>query len=345
MKLHSLILGTALLWATSVCAQDNNRNIVNNLSIDGRVAYEYQGWDGMTSNTNTGFKGQYLYLSASGNFSDNVTFDYRQRLDQIGSVPFFDATELLNISWAATRKLHISGGKQHVAIGGFEYNTAPIDLYYNSEFWNQFSRYELGVSIDYDISRHDNIRLQVNNSSFRKFSDNHTYGGNLLWTGKHGFYESSWSVNMTQYKKGEGEKKEWMNYIALGNRFNFCRSAYLSIDVINRTTIDDMKFAKNYSIMSELSVKPTNSVRVFAKYTRDCNEDTYEDLCITPGTELNIASGGIEYEPLKHQRGDLRLFLGGMYSWGKNTDIDYAKTFEKEFRVEAGIKFNFNVIK
>lgn len=344
MTRYNLVLSALLLLATSASAQDARKNVVRQMSIDGRVAYEYQGWDGMTSNTNTGFKGQYLYLRMNGNIADNVTYDYRQRLDQIGSVPFFDATEVLDVTWHARKWLHLSMGKQLVALGGFEYNTLPIDLYYNSEIWSQFAPYQLGVSVGFDIGRRDNIRLQVNNSSFRYTSDNHTYGGNILWTGRHGFYDALWSASMIQYKEGEGTQKKWMNYVVIGNRFNFCPEVCLSVDVMHRTDIDNIQFSKDYSVMSELSVKPSRDWRVFAKYTRDHNAGVGEDKLVSEGTSLNIGSGGVEFHPLKHNLGDLRIFASGMYAWGDNGNIDNARTFDKEFRVEAGIKFSIDVL-
>lgn len=346
MKKIALVLVSALITASAAFAQDiQKQNIVDHMSVDGRFGYEYQGWDGMVSNDNTGFKGKYLYLMMAGQISDNINYTYRQRLDQIGSVPFFDATEILNLTWSATKNLHISAGKQLVALGGFEYNTAPINLYYNSQFWCTFAPYQLGLSVDYNITKNDNLLLQVNNSSFRYTSNNNTYGLNLMWTGHHGFYDAYWSVNMTQYRTNVSADKQWMNFIVLGNRFNFMPSMYLSVDFVNRTSTDDFKVANDYSVSSELSVKPVRGVRAFAKYTRDFNKDYAEDLCIPTGTDINTASVGLEYEPQKSKIGDFRLYATGMYSWGDNQkNFEDAVYNEKETRIEAGIKFSLDVL-
>lgn len=334
----------AICSAMTVNAENaGNGGLVNMLSVDGRVVYNYQ-YDKTVgvSNDNTGFKGQHIYLLMAGNISDNVSYFYRQRFDNIGgSTEFLDATEILNLTWKANDWLSVSGGKQVVALGGFEYNTAPIDLYYKSAFWWAFSPYEMGVSVAANVSKNDNIMVQLNNSSFRYVSGGNTYAANLMWTGKHGFYESMWSANMTQYKVDKD--KRWMNFIILGNRFHLGSMVDFDVDLVNRTTTKDFKFAKDYSVMSKVTVRPVDGLTVHAKFTRDFNDaedGVAEDFAIAAGTEINTVSGGIEYEAVKKNPGACRLFVTGAYSWfPKEVEL-----YNSQTQVEAGVKFSLDIL-
>ena len=347
-KITSTLTALMLLLSLTASAQSENKQIVNTLAVEGRIGYNYSYFnnsEGGISNDATGFRGDYVYLMMGGNISKNVSYFYRQRLDKVGSLPFFDATEILNLTWNATDRLHIAGGKQVVALGSFEYNTAPIDLYSKSEFWWTYSPYELGVSVDYDITKNDNLLLQLNNSSFRYTSGNNTYGVNLLWTGKHGFYESLWSVNMTQYKVSENSdtKSYWANYIILGNKFNFTDDMSLSVDLVNRATTNDYKFFNDYSVMAEFSARPVKQLRCFAKYTRDYNKDNTHDLAVVAGKEINQGSLGVEYEPLKDN--SLRLFATGAYTWGDATGTSRGTIEGDQILAEVGVKFTLDALK
>lgn len=342
MKKAIFSIALAVLFPFTSLAQNDNSPAIEEMSIKGRVGYEYQGWEGMTSNDRTGFKGQYVYFSTSGRLGKTLSFEYRQRLDNIGSnVSFFDAAELLSVRWDVVPFLHLSTGKQLVALGGFENNTPTIDMYYGTEFWNQFNNYQYGASVEIDLGKHDNIILQGCNSPLRKAGTNHLYSGNLMWKGHHGFYSSYWSFNMHQYKY-DGEKK-WMNYVALGNRFNIGSFAYIDIDAMHRTNIDDIKYLKDYTVSAEVSVRPIKQLRAYAKITRDCNEEVKEDMIVTPGTVIKTVSGGLEYHSPLHRAGDVTAFVNGMYSWGDNTNAT-GSVFEKELRVEAGVKIDVDIL-
>lgn len=316
---------------------------IEKMSVDGRFGYDYYVWDGMTSNDNTGFKGKYLSFSLSGHIVDNLSYEYRQRLDNIGTEKFFDATELLNIKWGITKAIHLTAGKQLVAMGGFDYNTEPIDRYFTTEFLNQFSPYQFGVAFDFNLGKRDNIMIQGTNTPLKYTTSNHLYAGSLKWTGRHGFYTALWSVNMSQFKLPITSEKKWMNYVALGNKFNITPGIYIYVDAMNRMMIDDMKFLDDYSVSAELSAELGKGIRIHGKYTRDVNIDTKMDACVVYDTKLSTAFGGIEYKPLKHDAGDLTIFANGLYSWGENDNAD-GFTFEKEIRIEAGVKLHLDII-
>jgi len=332
-----------LTCGTMVChaqeAEDAATPRLTQFSLETRLGYEYDNVDGSVVDNNTGFKGQFLNLRIDGEIVKGLSFSYRQRLNKNTNATFFDATDWLHLDWKATDKLTLSGGKQVVAIGGYEYDKAPIDLYYCSEFWNNIPCYQIGVSAAYNVSAKDQVMLQISNSPFRNWAGNNTYAFNLAWYGNHGVWENIWSTNLMQYGNGK-----WINYIALGNRFNITDGLHLDVDFMNRAADHQGFLFKDCSVMTELSYQPTESLRCFGKYTYDHNHSgTGADLLILDGTKINLATAGVEYCPLKNYRNGLRLFAAGGYSWGDNSNTDGTMK-DKQLRLEAGVKFKLDVL-
>lgn len=334
------------LWAVlmftlglPIFAQDEDGLKVDDFYFETRMAYEAESLDGTMVDERSGFKGQYINMRLDGQITKGLTYSYRQRLNRHNNQTFFDATDWIHLDWKATDQLSLSAGKQVVGIGGYEYDRAPIDLYYNSEFWGNIPCYQLGMSAAYDVKPEDKILLQVCNSPFRGVAGNNTYAVNLMWYATHGIWQPIWSVNMMQYKR-DG----WINYIALGNKFTFNRNLSLELDLMNRASSHQTFLFKDCSLMSELSYSPSEAMRCFVKYTYDVNHSgTNADLTVLDGTEMNLVSAGFEGCPLKNYKKYLRLFAVAGYSWGTNANAD-AYNSDKQLRVQAGLKFRLDVL-
>lgn len=326
--------------ATKAQEAESNGPKINQFYVETRFGYEGMNIDGDAINDATGFKGQYLNFRIDGQIVNGLTYSYRQRLNKNTNATFFDATDWIHLDWQATKRWGISAGKQVVGIGGYEYDRAPIDLYYCSEFWNNIPCYQFGLSTNYKASDKDLLQLQLCNSPFRSWAGNNTYAFNLQWYGTHGWYESMWSVNMLEYARGK-----WINYIALGNRFNFNDKIHLDVDVMNRASSGQSFLFKDFSVMTELSAQVHDAVRVFGKYTYDQNKSgTDADLLVLDGTQLNLVSLGLEAAPVKNHRDMVRIFAAGAYSWGDNTNPEGTMQ-DKQLRLEAGIKFKADLLK
>lgn len=329
-----LFIAVLLCAVYGAKAQDKGNGFaISQLFVETRMGFQSEWNDGEMNDGATGFKGRYLNFRIDGQIVDGLTFSYRQRLNKNSDATFFDATDWIHVDWKATDRLSLGAGKQVVAIGGYEYDRAPIDLYNCSEFWNNIPCYQLGVSGSYNVSANDQLLLQFCNSPFRYWAGNNTYAVNLMWYGSHGFWETMWSVNMLQYTKND-----WINYIALGNRFNLTKGVHLDVDVMNRAAGDQKFLFDDWSLMTELSVQPSEAVRVFGKYTHDENKSgTDADLLVVDGTNLNMVSAGVEFAPLKKHRDAVRLFATGSYSWGDNANPE-GTMLDKQTKLEVGMK-------
>ena len=331
--MKKIIVSILLLAVGQMAFAGENGPAITQLFGEARVAFQQEFIAGETMNDASGFRGKYINFRIDGRIIKSLTFSYRQRFNKISDTNFFDATDWLHVDWAATDKLSIGGGKQVVAIGGYEYDAAPIDLYSCSEFWNNIPCYQLGVSVSYKVSPADQLLLQVCNSPFRGWAGNNTYAVNLMWYGGHGFWETMYSVNMMQYTRSS-----WLNYIALGNRFNIAKGVHLDLDIMNRATGGHKFFFKDWSLMTEFSVQPCEAVRCFAKYTHDENKSgCADDYLLHYGTAMNMAAIGVEVSPLKKFRHALRLYATGSYSWGRNGNNE-GTLQDKQTKIEIGMK-------
>jgi hypothetical protein len=336
MKKHFLSVLLALM-TFSVYAQNNE---LLTLRIEARLDYMQEYVDGNKINNNSGFKGKYLNIRMDGNLAEGLSYSYRQRLNKPNvNATFFDATDWLTLTYKFNN-WSVSAGKQVVAIGGYEYDKAPIDLYFCSEYWNNIACYQMGVSGSYTTTAgKDQILFQFCESPFRKnpsnLSNKEMFAYNLMWYGNHGFFSSMYSINFMEYLPGK-----YINYIALGNRFTFGKFA-LELDIMNRAMSGSDFLFNDYSIMGELSWNPIDRLNVFVRASYDRNKTVTGDLCVAPGTDLVRAGAGVEFFPLKNYK-NLRLHLNCCYTDGDSPSTTVLRP--EQTIVDAGLTWYMNLL-
>lgn len=335
-------LTLVLLSSVSIHGQHPETEIdglgVKELYVETRFGFEGKRLDGTPIHDNTGFRGQYLNLRLEGQITHGLTYSYRQRLNKLSGKSFFDATDWIHLDWQMDSRWAFSAGKQVVAIGGYEYDRAPIDLYYCSEFWNHIPCYQLGVSASCQVAPADRMLLQLVNSPLRSWAGGNTYGVNLMWYGKHAWWETMWSFNMMEHQRGR-----WINYLALGNRFWMGERLHLDVDWMNRAS-SHQDLLSDFSVMSELSLQAHATTRCFLGYTYDQNKSgTDADMIVQDGTRLNRASAGVEVSPLRRYPQCLRAFAVMSYSWGTNTNPQ-GVTQDRQLLGQVGIKFKLDIL-
>ena len=175
---HTVLTLLLVIFTVAANAQDSG---LLTLRLETRVDYLQEYIQDTKINTNSGFKGKYLNIRMDGTITDGLTYSYRQRLNKPNKdASFFDATDWMTVTytkgnWSA------STGKQVVGIGGFEYDGAPIDLYFCSEYWNNIPCYKIGLSGAYTTDdMNDKFLLQVCESPFRNYAINPDYKKPIL---------------------------------------------------------------------------------------------------------------------------------------------------------------------
>lgn len=326
-----------LLWGTCFFVVQAQEELLK-LQAETRIDYQREYVDGRSIHSNSGFKGKYLNVIISGTIAKQFSYSYRQRLNKAHSdQSFFDATDWLYLTYRPDEHWGLSVGKQVVGIGGYEYDRAPIDLYFCSEYWNNIPCYQMGISADYTFNRKkDKVMFQLCQSPFRADADD-IYSYNLMWYGSHGWFNTIYSVNMIEY-----QPDKYINYIALGHHLDFGKTA-LELDFMNRAADHQTYFFKNCSVMGELSYRPSESFNLFGKVTYDVNRTQVKaDYCVHPGTELTHVGGGVEFYPLKNNK-NLRLHAFYSYAFGHNGNTEGAIPPEQNI-LNIGIKWKVDFL-
>lgn len=339
---HYAIALLLLLCVPSVHAQEAETHDPIDLRVEGRGDYDHERLDGRKVNEESGIRGEFLNVVLTGEFLGKFAYGYRQRMNKFSKdMHFFDATDWLYLNYSPVKCVTLSAGKQVVGIGGYEYDRAPIDLYYCSEFWHNIPCYQWGVSIAYDFKDgKDRLLAQVCQSPFdtRQFD---LYAYNLMWYGRHRWWSTMWSINAIQTFPGR-----WISYVALGNEFRMSKHWNLQVDVMNRASRHQRWLFCNYSVMAELNYRPNEHLRLFAKGTYDTNKThTDADQTVMAGTEVTRLGVGGEYLPLKGRYHDwVRLHANYCYTWGRNGNPEGA-LLDNEHLVSVGLTCRVDVFK
>lgn len=344
----------AMFSLTAVYAQQGyeKSNEIFRLGVEARFDYLNEAVAGVQNYDASGFKVRYFNIRMDGQITPKFTYSWRQRFNKVNSAAdFVNNTDWLHLTYRPNQNWAISAGKQVVMIGGWEYDRAPIDVYYCSEYWNNVNCFQLGASVAFTTNEgNDTLTFQVCQSPYDTTSMNFEpvyddegsivgsarlgklYAYNLFWMGQHGFYTALHSLNFSEYQPGKFDA-----YVVLGNQFKF-GDATIQLDLMNRGTSARELLFDNFSIMGEIDYLIADRVNIFAKVTYDKVGNDYSSipaivdadgnelyatrgLFLFPGTEMTRFGGGVEYYPLgaKGNR-DLRLHAAYVYNMGNNTN-------------------------
>ena len=279
---------------------------VDRFFLDMRTSFHQETIDGEYSSQ---MVGEYLNLHLLGHIAPNVDYRIRQRLNKkvFDERNMFNATDFMYINWQASPHWYFTAGKQAVLIGGYEYDAAPIDVYFYSQFCNNlYQGFTFAFSSTYTFAQDQRLIFQIANSPLSLGFQN-VYAYNFAWSGSVvPWWKTIWSVNFV-----EDQSHRMVNYLSLGNHF-ILPNAILDIDLMNRSGFGQRRFLmSDYTVISKFiwSVGDWN-ICAKAGYEKnaaenvDANGRAY-DVVIAPGTEYLYAGCGLEWFPLG--RDNLRL--------------------------------------
>lgn len=329
------LIGLLAFICTALYAQ----NDLINLRLEARADYQREYIDGDDVEDNCGFDGKFLNIRMDGHIGQGFSYSYRQRLNKANKdQSFFDATDWIYLTYTKNN-WSLSAGKLVVGIGGYEYDRAPIDLYFCSEYWHNIPCYQFGVSGAYTTdSGNDKFMVQFCESPFMgELSDMYSY--NIMWYGSHGWFNTIYSVNLIEYAPCK-----YISYIAFGNKFNMGNMS-LELDFMNRAASGQTFIGKNISVVGELSWRPNKKLNIFGKVSYDVNDtESAADLCVLPGTEITRVGAGVEYFPLKDAVNDVRIHASGSYTFGDNGNVAGA-LLDKQTFFNVGVTWRMDVMK
>lgn len=325
----------AVLFGACVLTADAQDELVR-LKMQTRVDYQREYVDGNAMHDNSGFKGKYFMVLLDGKINDHFSYAYRQRLNKSSpDQSFFDATDWAYLTYQPDRHWSFSAGKQPVAVGGYEYDANPVDVYYASEYWNNIPCFQFGVTAAYSTRNgNDKIALQCSQSPFVGNAPD-TYAYSLMWYGTHGFLSTLYSVNMVEYMPGR-----YISYQALGHKL-MLGDVTVQADFMNRAASGQTFLFANCSAIVNIGYSPTSWLNVFGKVSYDVNNTTkMADYCVMPGTELTQVGGGVEFRPHK----TVRLHAAYSHCFGTNTNEDGTLKPGRDW-MSLGFTWDINLLK
>lgn len=309
------------------------QNKVDNLFFDMRTSFHQETVNGVY---NSQIQGEHLNFHLLGHITPDIDYRIRQRLNKkvFDEKNMFNATDIMYVNWKANNRWSFLFGKYAVLIGGYEYDAAPIDVYYYSKFCNNlYQGFTFGALSKYYISEKQAIVAQICNSPL-SLGEKTCYAYNLAWNGEiFPWWKTIWSVNIV-----EDSKRNPINYIALGNHLIF-NDAILDIDVMNRAWIGQQSFFFSDMTLISKFIWSIGNWNLCAKagYERndvgnvDAGGRAY-DVVIAPGTEYVYAGCGLEWFPFG--RDNIRLH--GVY---------YSDSDQHRNNIELGLTWRIDVIR
>ena len=253
------------------------------------------------------FKPDQLNLVLAGKIGRNLSYFWRQRFTKPlynPDIPL-NATDQVWLRWDINEHWAIQGGKIAVIVGGYEFDDAPVDLYY----WGLFAGlmpdvYALGGNLLWKINPQQTLMAQLTQSPLG-FGYANLFQAALVWYGRIApWWNTIWSVNWMDDPAHNG-----LLVAGLGNRFEAGGFA-TELDFMYRTSAFQRNLPLDLSYVLKLEYKwPV--LTVFAKGSYDYNRDCPADF-VPQGTSAWILGGGVEVFPLRND--DLRLHTVGWWN-------------------------------
>lgn len=247
----------------------------------------------------SGFQGDYFNVRINGRFNDNFSYSFHHRLNK----PLVDKRLFSATDWAYVKfdngKWGVQAGKMQLEYGSFEFDAAPIDMYFSSEYYDNFSG---AFTFGLDVIRHFKVGTLVAQIAQSAFSESalgglHSYS--LCYKGSYGCYDWIHSVNSFEIPDGSA-----LANIVLGNRFKF-GPAKLELNLIHRANFNTWAWFDDFTVVADANVAATSWMNVVAKFTLD-NNRSQNDPLVPSGQKLVSYGAGLEFFPMKDSR-DIRI--------------------------------------
>ena len=294
---------TAALLACSVRMRAQQTH-VDEISVDARGTFHQQTKAGDYSSH---FQGDYFNIHIAGHLTDNISFRVRQRMNkEIDAQNPFNATDFLWIRWQTRSPLSITLGKQAILLGGYEIDSAPIEVYYYSAFCSHlYQYYAFGASAQYHFCEGQDLYLQFAPSPISSgLQDAYSY--NIYWNGHPApRWQTLWSYNLV-----EDQYHRKMNYLILGNKFSF-GPLVVDIDLMDRASFRQKNLLSDWSAILK-AIWTVGKWNLCTKFGYESNSaDNVDenglsyDLALPAGHNYLYGGCGVEYFPLGND--NLRL--------------------------------------
>ena len=362
---RTLFLAAAFFFAGHANAQVVFSPVFTQIRLEARADFDYYHLEEDSQTTNPfGFHGKYFNFIVGGDLNDKFSYFFRQRvIAKDGSVSFFDNTDFLYLTYHPNKNWMFRLGKDALAVGGFEYDAAPIDVLFSTNYWDNFYCFQLGGAIAVKSDDGNQMVLaQIGTSPYVYYGANLGTGlgaewrsgllsYNLYWSGKFGHFNTLYSVNMF-----DRADNGLMNYIAIGNKLIYDRWD-LYVDLIHHA-LSRKDWGNNFAFIGCFNFHLTEDFNLYGKASYEQNKSEVDlnnpnpnlslanpfnlDCLIPAGSIITKYGIGFEYNPSFCK--DVRLH--GVLSYCEN-HLDNPKanllSHTNTFTVNFGITWHMNI--
>lgn len=262
------------------------------------LAFETRG--GIMFDDNPHFYADYINLCVDAGLAPGLKFVWRQRFTKplTGSQPL-NATDMVYLDYKVG-DWTFSAGKQVLHCGGFEYDAAPIDIHFSTEFYSHIECYQLGVSVARQLGDYELVGQFCRSpyASMESAENNALKAFNLLFRGPYG--SGGWiplySANLFEVTPGK-----YSFQFSLGNRFEITRSLAFELDFIGRSAPGSLSLFRDMSAIAYVSIIPVEWCEIMVKGTFDRN-DLWDNPMVERGCSNFKVGLGAYFFPLKENK-------------------------------------------
>ncbi|MBR1784539.1 MAG: hypothetical protein IJ760_03755 [Bacteroidales bacterium] len=280
----------AALAPLSGAAQVDFGSVFSKFKLEARADAEVLSSD-RDDATAYGMRGRYFNLMVGGDLGEGFSYYFRQRLKaEPGSIKFFDNTDFMWLNYQLSDQWRVRLGKDAMAVGGYEYDAAPIDVYMESEYWNNFYCFQLGASVAYTTADgRQSFVAQVTQSPYIQTRGYEWNSGllayNFEWLGSIGQnVHTLFSTSMMQRDPGQ----KFVNLTVLGTQVAYGRwDSYL--DLMHQV-LDADEWGKVWGVVWRCNYRLSPRWTLFAKFSHEENRSLVQDYSL-PGSWFNEVDG------------------------------------------------------
>ncbi len=238
---------------------EEKQGLLKNVSVIANMNFALRNEFVDNEYTQTRFRNEQFRLEVRGQVHEKVYFRFRDRYTRAQTSESVDnlsrSVDLAYLRFDLTEKFSIAAGKMCADWGAWEFDWNPIDIYEYSDIVEYADNFLTGVGFTYTASSRNQWTFQVLDSRTKSFNELYGSQPNFTeskaplafvsnWRGSllDGKIKTIWSYSLfNEAQKADGSSAN-MNYIALGNEFNFGKFRFIydfkwSDEQLDRTTV------------------------------------------------------------------------------------------------------------
>jgi hypothetical protein len=235
------------------------QGLLKNVSMIANMNFAFRNEFEDGEYTQSRFRNEQFRLEIRGQVHEKVFFRFRDRYTRAQTSESIDnisrSVDMAYIRVNVSDMWSISAGKMCADWGAWEFDWNPIDIYEYSDIVEYADNFLTGVGFTYTPSNRNQWTFQVLDSRTKSFEELYGAQPNFTeskaplafvanWRGSllDGKIKTIWSYSLFNEAQDASGNSANMNYIALGNEFNFGKFRFIydfkwSDEDLDRTTI------------------------------------------------------------------------------------------------------------